>query len=186
MQWFGVGHYFSFLLSYCNLIELTVTSYWTTDQFNSCTCWCSSKRLSSREEPAVGCEWIHGGSLPSVVPVAEANGKCWWRFLLLNCEEFTSGWYTHKQVIIQLDCWTHSDSFRVFLPNILYFSGWYLLCRTSNNSNFHTLHIHHGFPIEFLILTFYCLFTLFENLFFSFVWCQLQWLRRVLVLLHHM
>lgn len=85
-----------------------------------------------------------------------------------------------------LHSWTHSDSCRVFLPKRLYFSGWHLLCLTLNSSNFHGIHIHCGFSVEFLILTFYCLCTSFEILFFSFVWCQLQWLRKVLVLLHHM
>lgn len=61
----------------------------------------------------------HGDNLPSVVPLPEAHGKCWWDFLLLECEEFTSGWYRHKQAITQLGHCT------VCVQSVF---TWYTLC----------------------------------------------------------
>lgn len=171
--------YFLFLLSTCNL-----------DQFN----------------PPAGavprrCLWAPRGSQRWDVTESMGTAFFWcvptgWGYCeMLVGLPFAGVWGIHLRVIQtqasnntvgSLHSWTHSDSCRVFLPKRLYFSGWHLLCLTLNSSNFHGIHIHCGFSVEFLILTFYCLCTSFEILFFSFVWCQPQWLRKVLVLLHHM
>lgn len=153
MQWFGVGNG---TLCSCwvpvtliNLIRLLV-------QFHGGAC--------ELQGGASGGMWLNPWGQPSfgVFPPAEATAKCWWDFLLLECEEFTSGWYRHKQVIIQLDHCTAGHTVthvECFYLKDSYFSGWHLLCLTLNSSNFHGIHIHCGFSVEFLILTFYCLCT---------------------------
>lgn len=79
---------FSFLLSHSN-----------PDQFNKSTLCSSTEVLvSSKEEPAVGCGWIHGDSLPSVYH---------WLRLIGNAGGTSFCWSARNSP--QGDSWTHSD-----------------------------------------------------------------------------
>lgn len=154
MQWFGVGN------------------------GTFCSCWVPVTLIRLTNPPAGAvpqrCLWAPRGSQRWDVTESMGTAFFWcvptgWGYCEMLVGLPSAGvWGVHLRVIQtqasnntvgSLHSWTHSDSCSVFLLKRLYFSGWHLLCLTLNISNFHGIHIHCGFSVEFLILTFYCFCT---------------------------